>query len=615
MDIEQIYNIEDPNNYIMHADAEIVSGKAIPKLVDNAGLNFTQDYSSPAGFIVDDPTKAEIAGGQAQQKNQLIPGIMCAATYTADKDLLAYSLGNKTGNLFGNASVSGGKLDLTGYILGTHAKYNAVSNGNPVQKGCIHIKFRTNYYGTPTEDQQIYSSGKLLKNEIQIYQWHGDGTTYVRMRDKNTAQIFLMGGGIFSPIAGELNEWELNFDIDAGGTTRFFINGEIKATSNLTGDRDNDSTDIYLGRFVSAGNAQPNIFIEEWFVSSEIQHTANYTPGWMIPENRYVETFIDEPDGVYSGPGSIQSYNSLASTESGAPRFVINGKYWTGTEFLASDKSYSKSSPMSDFEANKLLLTPCSPTTKTITFPNSNILNLVSNSVINYTGQLYSQSDPWIRPKDYLNMKDVSKFLATIIKAGSDNIGLIQVVNNIRRYYTDGAWANSDGTLAQSNIDISILTEAVMKELIEPDVGSEYYWLAILHSGDGLTYPGLDQIIIGGDKYHPEDSDIPECKIFFHAEELLGVNYSDAQLVVKSYDSFWHGKRFILPFIRKSEIDINNPGYIKLSVIETYTISKTLRFYVEYTDPNDNIKKQAIFKEAIVPNQEEINGKDLLTLA
>ena len=86
-------------------------------------------YNDAINFIFDD-TKIEVIGGKAQLKNRLVDSTF-GANYNIDING-SWGDGVLTGTAFGGASVSGGKLDLTGGTV-KYVEYSAVGNADSLQ--------------------------------------------------------------------------------------------------------------------------------------------------------------------------------------------------------------------------------------------------------------------------------------------------------------------------------------------------------------------------------------------------------------------------------------------------------------------------------------------------
>ena len=197
--------------------------------------------------------------------------------------------------------------------------------------------------------------------------------------------------------------------------------------------------------------------------------------------------------------------------------------------------------------------------------------------------------------------------------SGSDGIKFISRVDGVDYYYntSSGQWESSDLSYSKAN-DIGDLTNEIMQALIEPDQGSTYTWIAVLHSEDGSTTPDLDSVTLDYDYYNSPGDAIPECTIFMSVIDLLGDEYDEAWLYVAHEEGFYHGDRFILPFEKNKKA--NEAGYIGLSVPETETVQENCIFYLKYTKPDDTTMYQIDFRDAIVPNLASKAASQLLVV-
>lgn len=100
-------------------------------------------------------------------------------------------------------------------------------------------------------------------------------------------------------------------------------------------------------------------------------------------------------------------------------------------------------------------------------------------------------SDPTITLTTGIAANGLAAFDANVSASGSDGIKFHILVGAQARYWNGSAWANSDGTYAQSNTAADINTNASALE------AGTYKVVAVFHSNDGSTTPYLAGVTLG----------------------------------------------------------------------------------------------------------------------
>src|SRR3990167_8172609 len=113
-------------------------------------ISSTISYDTAGNFIFDS-NKIEISGGLARMIDQRQTGATFGATYTSSING-NWGDGVLTGTATGGATVSGGKLDLTGSTT-KYVDYNADLNADSQQIGCFRFRITPNYTGAPATGQ------------------------------------------------------------------------------------------------------------------------------------------------------------------------------------------------------------------------------------------------------------------------------------------------------------------------------------------------------------------------------------------------------------------------------------------------------------------------------
>ena len=309
------------------------------------------DFSSSTDFTFDSDL-IEFVGGKALLKDLRPTSSTFYASYTSSIDG-NWGDGILTGNSYGGASVSGGKLDLSFNDL-RYVNYDATDNANSAQKGAIRFDYIPNYTGAPATYQVFFYLWKSpgTFNLISIYHTNA-GKIEVNIYDALNVSILSMSSA-WSPTLGQSYEFELNYNLD-DGRTELFIDGISFLVSLATGTRDDTSNTLRVGSD-NGGSYSANFKIDNFIVFSSVQHVSTYVPNQPISETIYstadpdlkpsMIVYIDGLDGfveVVSGIGAVK-YILMKDNV----RYYHNGANW-----IVSDGTYAQSNTASEIETNK----------------------------------------------------------------------------------------------------------------------------------------------------------------------------------------------------------------------------------------------------------------------
>jgi hypothetical protein len=486
MSITTIYPFTTPADYVYNTSLiEITGGEAKLKLVDNPDQDFTEDFSDDTGFIYDsakaefvggvcrqksnnitenynqsfsadtgftyDNTKSEFTGGVCRTKDQRPANSTCGATYTNDINL-NWGNGTLTGTAVGGASVSGGKLDLTGG--GKYVRYSATNNASSLQEGCVRFRFTPNYSNLPATDMALYSISTSF----------GDFSCYTGLRHTVAGQVEMSilnnaGSAIVSvylggwlPTSGTEYEFEMNWDITAGAT-RLFINGvQFGSTQAGTGTRTGAIASLVIGAYYTGGSPTNGKF-DDIEIFSTVQHTSGYAIGYTVPENIYLESVVTAPIQSYNY--NVVSLDVPTITETNAPRYVVNGYYWDGGAWSASSNTYATAMTSAQWVTN-IATFPAEQlstgvTVKTV-FQSSNTLSSIDNIAFIINESTYLENSVIGPEMEYTGagtLVSFDTFTTTEISAPRYTLQIGRSGNYL--YWSGAAWVASDGTYAQSN--------------------------------------------------------------------------------------------------------------------------------------------------------------------
>jgi hypothetical protein len=482
---------------------EYVGGSFQLKLVNNPNQTITEDFADDTGFDYCSDS-IEFSGGQIQQKSQFPSDSTCGMNFTSSIDM-SYGDGVLTGTASGGAAVSGGKLNLKGGTV-KYVSYDADLNADSQQTGAFRFKVTPNYSGNAPSTQVFMACQRAdgdSKNQILLMHLM-NGQFRVSLQDL-TGSVTHHDLGAWSPTLGTEYEIEFNYDFTAGAS-RLFIDGtQFGITMTTTQTRDANIAFLRLG---TLSNQTIDCELDDFQVFSAVQHTANYTAGYSVPEYQYAACNPTSPTYPIAGPGEFQSVDGFTATEGGTPRYTALAdygagfvRYWhTGGEWVVSDGTYAQANTQADFNAG-LADWPITGLPVDLKlgmhFEDSNTQGYISSMELEYTDQIYPTDNPTITPASTFPSSLLKSFEDDSSAAGSDAVKYTISASGQERYVTGGSASDSDGTYAQSS------TAAEMESDIENIITTRktsVFPKIFLHSDDGTTTPTFTFITIEHDQ-------------------------------------------------------------------------------------------------------------------
>ncbi len=522
-DRTDFFNFSNAANHTL-VNTQLLANKLKLAQPVTAGLLFAQDFASGVGFTLD-AAKAEFVAGLVRQIDLRPLNASFYASFNSGKDG-NWGDGSLTGTLVNGATVSGGRLDLTGDTAAKHAAYTAVSNADHVSKIAIRFDFIPNYTGSPSSSTQtafIIRKDDLGGNENLLAFNHIVSTGQLRLNIfSNTGAVNNIDFGVFSATSGVKVEIEINIDITPSSEAiRLFVDGvQFGSTSALAVTRDSSINIFKIG-----GTSNTDFKIDNFIVFSEVQHTTNYTPGAVISEVAFAETKVDLPDFSHLGPGTMSLLTNFTTTEVGAPRYIFEGKFWNGSAWVTSDNSYAQASSKADALANLAVLDVSIETvfSVSIVFPDSISQSSVDQLDITYSGNRFSANGTsQVALIACASANELKTFTRTgeVIPANTSLKYGVGVDGVLMFFDTGGSvWANSDGSLGQLNTATEINDNALAL------LGGTNSTLCIhirLETTDNTITPELDTFTLtyefGGVATFP-----PTCLVFGYVRDIAGV--------------------------------------------------------------------------------------------
>jgi len=300
--------------------------------------NFTIPYTTPANYTYDN-SKIELDSGLAKLKNLTPANETFYASYNTNING-SRGLGVLTGIAYGGASISSGKLDLA-HGDERYVDYNANSNADSQQVGCIRFKVTPNYSGAPTGDRWFFAICKQnnsKNNLIELRQSNSGAYLRLHVYDKDGNFVVEHLFGQFLPVAGTEYEIEVDWNFTTGAT-RVFVNGvQNGSTCVSTCLRDSNIGLLRIGNDYDKGSIS-NFKIDDFQVFSTVQHTSNYTPV-AIPETPYADDSPTIYKTLGDGVANIEEFIAFAETLGGGNQGLVRYQlsydgiawlYWNGS--------------------------------------------------------------------------------------------------------------------------------------------------------------------------------------------------------------------------------------------------------------------------------------------
>lgn len=592
-------------------------------------LTQTWDYSSGTGFSYD-PSKIGFPGGThaalllvdgpPQTNNEDIS----AATF--DPALLAFGSGTLhqldqrpahatfyagwsavVGANWGNgsttitpangAAIVGGVLDLTG-ATNKHVSFSAVGNADSLLQGTVEFQVTPNYSGTPSTIQTFFltaassSSGEAL---VTIIEHFTDGSFYMLTFDETGTNVMLVSAP-WSPVAGTTYTVRAQYD-GIGGLNKIFIDGVLFASLNQTWTRAGAITVGEVGFRTDVGlPANANFKI-----ANLAFYDALVTPASpVLAPTIYPATTADLPPFSYGGLGSLQAFTSFSTTDTNAPHYTLNGRWWDGAAWSTSDGSYAQSNPAATANANIADLPASNSMQINAVFPGGSVSATLAAAAFQYIIQEYSTSDPTISPVAPIGVSALLDFVAVAAASGSDGVGWVLQAGSSPLWWNGTAWVASDLSFAQSNPPATVLAHASALPGLSP--GFLLTPIAVLHSAAGTTTPTLTSLTVDYELFVPEPAPPPQCTVYVFLKTLLGMDPppADARLLVQTPAPFSIDGTLIQP--GTTTLYCDSRGECQGDLVITATLGIKLFFQVAYLDAN-RVLQTATLGWALVPNQ------------
>ena len=613
MSLIQTLPYTDENNYQRFTPTDFDwsdAGKVKLALVANPGQTFNQAYSSDTGFTYDSG-KTEFSGGQVRQKIQtnvspVANGILgvnynAAGVFDANWNTDA----GLTATLIGSPTVAGGKLDCS--IAAPSTVEGAGYNYDTEAIETIRVKYTPDYNNSSVANLNILGSWDGASNLDRAYLMHSAaGTLRARVYDNTGVEIQPLATfqvAAWNAVQGQEYIFELVMNSTAG-TITLYIDGVIHGAALTPGawSRGGVSSLVRIGAF-SPYNT--DAFFDDLAVyDADVAPVGSYT----VPDGSYLGDKIDLPQ--FTSPTSLQAFTAFATTETSGPRYVLNGRYWSGAAWVVSNNSWAQSSPAADVAANIATL-PASDTLDISIITNDGLNQMsVDDTTVTYTGQAYPTSTTWVLNASSVLTDGLIDLSATFTAAGSDDVQFILNINGTDYWWSGAAWVTSNGTYAESNDVATILAQ---KATIPLSGGKNLAIKAVLYSATGATTPELDEVVLTYD-FAFDCYDLTNCIVYGCVKSVAETAVA-ATVRAYSPKPFIHNNNWITI---DEEVTTDSSGRWDMSLVETESIGaaaeKGIFFDITYTG-DDGSEKTDTIKGKVIPAQSTVRFEDLADIA
>lgn len=611
MPITTSVDFNTPSNFLA-SNAQVASGFGKLSLATKPSQLFSQAFDADTGFTYDN-TKSEFTGGLVRQKDQRPANAILGATYTSSKDLNWITSGSTTATDIGSPILSGGKVQCRGGG-NVAVMYDNAAIGAASTVGALKFRFTPNYSGAPFANTNIAEIHQPSTNNDKIVLFHGSTGPFRFTAYNNVGTAIHTAanlGASWSPVAGTEYELELNWN-SATGEIRLFVDGVLRgSTPATTFTRDGNANSLHLGAgnsyFVSNGD------FNDVLLFSTVQHTTGYTPGYTVPETIYYADAVTLPSFSYTDIGNLQAYSSFATTEVGAPKYIVNSKYWNGTAWVASNGSYAQANTKADVLANIASLTASDTTTVKAVFDASNTLSSVSELSVTYTGQKYNASGT-IETVAGLSIQSFVSFAATVTTPASTALKFAIRVDGNLKYHNGAAWVTSDGTSVQTNTAAQVVSNIATLSLGSNSTIKIYM---LLTTSDDNATPDISAITLVYD-FGGLGNDPDTCIVWGYYLDLSGNAVSGATVSVQLVRDKKEYKEAASNIIEKkvsTTTDVN--GYFELDLIRSSEFEGSGTYKLTITLDADELNTSKTSTETdltfTVPDAVDKNITDILT--
>lgn len=452
--LTKAYLFNDADEYAFDEDfIEFLADRARLKPTEEEA-EYTQDFASSTGFTYD-ADLVEFVGGVLRQMSKRPNGARLGITFTSSINPNWDYPGNPlTGTANNGASVSGGRLDLTG---GGSKSVDYDATGRiGTQVGAIRLKWTPNYNGVPTDTQnffEIAESEGSGNSRIQLMH-HGNSSLFLLVNDENGSNIYSNSLLTFNAVAGTESVIEVAWDLTGGGKFYVFGNGFLLAELDGTFTR-SDCAFLRIG----GSDGPTNSYFDDVLTFDSVPHTATHDATYSVPESIYLESAVTLPEFEHVGFGGVREFLDFETTEANAPRYSIklsDGSflYWNGSGWVASNGSFAQASPLATVVANLASLPVNEDATfqLKVHFSTSNILQEVDEVTFTVSESVsVPVGTQKITPEANFQAGELTSFSHSVVEPTGTSVRYTLEIDSQEKYWNGAFFEDSNGTLLETN--------------------------------------------------------------------------------------------------------------------------------------------------------------------
>lgn len=604
--ITTTYNYSSGTGFV-YDSAKIGFSGSMAKLIamPNPGV-FTQDFASSAGFTYNS-ANTEFVGGAMRQIDQRPAN---ATYYASFASALAANWGD--GSLvvsgFNGAAVSAGALDLKG-STNKYVSFDATANMASLQVGTVEIQVTPNYSGNPVEGQVFFNVSRAAGSPINLIDIEHVSSGQLFLQIWNAAGVqTAVAHALWVPVAGQTYTLLAQFNGNTG-LVELYVDGTLFASVNQVFTRSGAVAYGTSGKYFDSTIAGVNA---NFSIKNVAYYSVVTTPSSpVLPPTLFLADTITLPTFSYTGLLNILAWTSLVITDANTPHYTFNGLYWNGSAWVATSNTYGTANDATTAADNIAALPPANTVVVKVYWQSSNTAQMsVDLLTLNYTGQIYSTSNPTIAPNTPLTLDELDDFTSVFSASGSDGVQFYLAINSTNYWWNGSVWATSNGTYAQSNTAADILANS---GTLPVTLGVFFTPYAILHSASGLTTPTLTSLTIVYDFFGEEPAGPNVCTVFGYLLDENKNPIAGATVTATNPATFFNQGIVQAQGSLSSVTDAE--GYFHFSLMETATAAKQLTFTVRYpaNPPRPpGSPGAASFGRAAVPNLPSVNFVDMV---
>lgn len=204
---------------------------------------------------------------------------------------------------------------------------------------------------------------------------------------------------------------------------------------------------------------------------------------------------------------------------------------------------------------------------------------------------IYAIDNPTVTTNSPVTLDQLLSFTATYAASGSDGITFQLQISGQNKWWNGTAWANSNGTYAQSNIPADIQANAAA---LGTTINGAMYVVVLLHSANGNTTPSVTSATIIYDFFGLEPVGPNVCTVWGYLADASGNPLSGATVNVQVPSTYGNQGIFISAGTYATTTSVN--GYFSIDLRESTTPNVPYTFSIIYG------KTTQFLGKALIPN-------------